>query len=115
MRHPFLSNPLRFVLSVMVLSGMARAEVTPDLLEFRRQATQRMIFDRAQEIPLSGLHRSKIVGLDLMHPLLGTPSGDSKFEIHEGTLRFSAQQASRADRWIGGSVDSIHSHRMISR
>ncbi len=81
---------------------MARAEVTPDLLEFRRQATQRMIFDRDQEIPLAGFHPSKVVGLDLMHPLVGTPTGDPKFEIDEGTLRITAQNASQADRWIGG-------------
>ena len=98
MRLLSLSHPLCLVLSVVVLSATARAEVTPELLEFRRQAAQRMIFDRAQEIPLAGFNPSKVVGLDLMHPLLGTPSGDSKFEIHEGTLRISAQQPSRADR-----------------
>ena len=102
MRLPSLSHPLCLVLSVTVLSGLARAEVTPELLEFRRHAVQRMIFDRAQEIPLAGFNPSKVVGLDVMHPRLGTPSGDSKFEIREGTLRISAQQASRADRWIGG-------------
>lgn len=102
MRRRSLSCISRLVLSVVVLSGMARAEVTPEQLEFRRQATQRMIFDRTQEIPLAGLNPSKVVGLDLMHPLVGTPVGDPKFEIHEGSLRISAQQPSRADRWIGG-------------
>jgi hypothetical protein len=81
---------------------MARAEVTPDQLEFRRQATRRMIFDRAQEIPLSGFNPSKIVGLDLMHPLVGTPDGTPDFGIHDGTLRITARDASKADRWIGG-------------
>ena len=32
-----------------------QAEVTPDQLEFRRQAVQRMIFDRSQDIQLAGL------------------------------------------------------------
>jgi hypothetical protein len=102
MRTLASSHAISLVLSVIVLSGMARAEVTPDQLEFRRQATRRMIFDRGQEIPLAGLQPSKVVGLDLMHPPVGTPTGDSKFEVHEGKLRITANQASRADRWIGG-------------
>ena len=36
-------------------------EVTPDQLEFRRQAVQRMIFDRSQDIPLAGLWPAKVV------------------------------------------------------
>ena len=96
------SRPIHLVLSVIMAAGMARADVTPEHLEFRRQATQRMIFDRNQEIPLAGFNPSKVVGLDLMHPLVGTPSGNPKFSIHEGKLRISADHASHADRWIGG-------------
>ncbi len=81
---------------------MTRAEVTPERLEFRRQATQRMIFDRNQGIPLAGLHPAKVVELDLMHPPVGTPTGDPQVEIHDGKMRISAPQASRTDRWIGG-------------
>ena len=99
---PSLSHSAQLVLTVILVAGMARADVTPERLEFRREAVQRMIFDRNQEIPLAGFNPSKIVGLDLMHPLVGTQSGDSKYEIHEGKLRISATQASRADRWIGG-------------
>lgn len=91
-----------FVLSFMVLSVIAWADVTPDLLEFRRHATRRMIFDAVEGIPLAGFNPSKIVELDLMHPLIGTPSGDPKFEIHEGSLRISAREACQAERWIGG-------------
>ena len=76
--------------------------MTPDQLEFRRQATRRMIFDANEEIPLAGFDPSKVVGLDLMHPFVGTPTGDPKFEIHEGNLRISAQDACRSVRWIGG-------------
>lgn len=82
--------------------AVVQADVTPDQLEFRRQASQRMIFDANQEIPLAGFHPSRIVGLDLMHPLVGTPEGDAKHEIREGKLRISAQSASLAERWIGG-------------
>jgi hypothetical protein len=102
MRPPSVSHKICLVLSFIVLSGMARAEVTPDQLEFRRQATRRMIFDASEEIPLAGFNPSKVVELDLMHPLVGTPTGDPEFGIHEGNLRISARDASRADRWIGG-------------
>ena len=51
---------------------------------------------------MAGLNPSKVVGLDLMHPLVGTPSGDPKFEVHEGMLRVSSSEASQADCWIGG-------------
>lgn len=102
MRTPSLSVITHFFLSVIVLLDLVQADVTPDRLEFRRMAAQRMIFDANQEIPLAGFNPAKVVGLDLMHPLVGTPSGDSKFEIDEGKLRISADKASRADRWIGG-------------
>jgi hypothetical protein len=92
----------RVMLSLIVLVGMASAEVTPGNLEFRRQATQRMIFDRDQEIPLAGFHPSKVIALDLMHPLVGTPSGEPQTAIQAGKLEIRSIQASRADRWIGG-------------
>ncbi len=95
------SHAIGLVLSI-ILIGLAKADVTPDQLEFRRQAVQRMIFDRSQEIPLAGLDPSKIVGLDLMYPIVGTPTGDANFEIRDGALRISSKSASRADRWIGG-------------
>ena len=102
MRTPSRFHIISLALSFIVTAGMARADVTPELLEFRRQATRRMIFDANQEIPLAGFNPSKVVGLDLMHPLVGTPTGDPKFEIHEGTLRINSNTASQADRWIGG-------------
>lgn len=106
MRTPPSFHRIGLVLFVIILSGIVHAEVTPDLLEFRRQATQRMVFDPSEDIPLAGLNPSKVVGLDLMHPLVGTPTGDLKFEIHEGDLRISANAsanaASQANRWIGG-------------
>jgi hypothetical protein len=88
--------------SLMMLTGMTRSEVAPEHLEFRRQAAQRMIFDRNQEIPLAGFNPSKVVGLDLMHPLVGKSSGDATHEIHDGTLEINARSSSETDRWIGG-------------
>jgi hypothetical protein len=101
MRTPSPHPKTGLLLSIIILAGVAAAEVTPDQLEFRRQAARRMIFDASEEIPLAGFNPSKVVGLDLMHPIVGTPDGDPKFEMHEGNLRISSQNASRADRWIG--------------
>ena len=65
-----ISTILTFVLICNPASIYA-AEVTPDQLEFRRQAVQRMIFDKSQDIRLSGLWPAKVVGLDVMHPPVG--------------------------------------------
>jgi hypothetical protein len=102
MQSPLLSLMRGSLLCWIVLSGVAMAEVTPDVLQFRRQAARRMIFDATQEIPLAGLHPSKVVGLDLMHPVVGNQTGNARSVIHEGMLRISADAPSREDRWIGG-------------
>ncbi|HCO93117.1 MAG TPA: hypothetical protein DIU00_04060 [Phycisphaerales bacterium] len=83
-------------------AGIYAAEVTPDKLEFRRQAVQRMIFDRSQDIRLAGLWPAKIVGLDVMHPPVGLQVNDPRLEIQGGRLRISARKAAAATRWIGG-------------
>ena len=79
-----------------------QAEVTPDQLEFRRQAVRRMIFDRSQDIRLAGLWPAKVVGLDVMHPPVGEQANSPKLEVDDGRLRISAQKAVTATRWIGG-------------
>ncbi|MEY3877895.1 MAG: hypothetical protein RLZZ191_1578, partial [Pseudomonadota bacterium] len=43
--------------------------------QFRRQAATRMVFDAAQNIPLSSLRPAKVIDLDLMHPELQADSG----------------------------------------
>ena len=91
-----------YLAASLMLTGMIRAEVAPEHLEFRRQAAQRMIFDRNQEIPLAGFNPSKVVGLDLMHPLVGKPSGDLQYGIQNGKLRVEAKTEGTSDRWIGG-------------
>ncbi len=78
------------------------AEVTPDQLEFRRQAVQRMIFDRSQDIRLSGLWPAKIVGLDVMHPPVGEQATGPQLAIKDGRLRISAKKPAAATRWVGG-------------
>ena len=101
MRISPLPHTLRSAIGLIVLSGIAAADLTPERLEFRRQATRRMIFDANQEIPLAGLDPSKVVGLDLMHPPVGTPTGKAHSGIHKGMLRVSAETPSRDIRWIG--------------
>ena len=57
-------------------AGIYAAEISPDQLEFRRQAVRRMIFDRSQNIPLAGLNPAKVIGLDVMHPPVGPQLND---------------------------------------
>jgi len=82
--------------------GAGHADVAPEQLEFRRQSVRRMIFDRSQNIPLASLRPAKIVGLDLMHPLVGQQTGETQFAIEGEKLRIRADQAAVATRWIGG-------------
>ena len=82
------------------------SEVSPASLLFRRQATRRMIFDRSQEIPLSGLEPSNIVGIDIMHPLVGVQSGQVEYRIEGRAMVVSAVAGSDvidsvSSRWIG--------------
>ena len=77
-------------------------EVTPDQLEFRRQAVQRMIFDRSQDILLAGLWPAKVVGLDVMHPPVGPQTNNPRLAIEDGRLKISAKEQAAATRWIGG-------------
>jgi len=76
--------------------------VTPDQLEFRRQAVRRIIFDRSQDIRLAGLWPANIVGLDVMHPPVGPQTNAPRLEIKSGRLRISGRKATTATRWIGG-------------
>ena len=81
-------------------------DVNPTSLMFRRQATRRMIFDRSQEIPLASLQPAGIVGIDVMHPLVGTPTGSIEFRTDGQALIVSAaadsdQPNAAASRWVG--------------
>jgi len=71
-------------------------------LKFRRQAVRRMVFDRSQDIPLSGLWPATVVGLDVMHPPLGKQVNDPRVSIEGNRLRISSQKPSTATRWVGG-------------
>ena len=77
------------------------SQIQPTDLEFRRQAVRRMIFDQSQNIPLSGLIPAKIIGMDVMHPVVGQQEGNLKLDIEEGRLKITAQEAGTSTRWIG--------------
>ena len=93
----------RAVALLALLSMAVQAEVTPDQLEFRRQAVRRMIFDRSQELPLAGLDPAKVVGLEVMHPPVGKQVGEPLVVVEEGVLRVVAGGSRvTATRWVGG-------------
>ena len=83
-------------------TGIGAADVTPEQLEFRRQAVRRMIFDRSQEIRLAGLWPAKVIGLDVRHPPVGPQVNAPRLMIEDGRLRISAKEQATATRWIGG-------------
>jgi hypothetical protein len=97
---PFFCTMLMLVVSGHPTVAIA-ADVTPDQLEFRRQAVRRMIFDRSQDIPLSGLWPAKVVGWNVMHPPVGEQVNDPLVEIKDGKLRISAKEEATATRWVG--------------
>ncbi|MGB4708265.1 MAG: hypothetical protein WBH50_18590 [Fuerstiella sp.] len=95
-----IAAALQFTLSV---KGMAQpTEVKPQSLVFRRQATQRMIFDRSQQIPLSSLQPKNVLGLDVMHPEVGERTGETRCSIEEGKLIISTGDGATSSRWVGG-------------
>jgi len=92
-----------FISILLFISAIADAQpLSPDDLEFRRQAVQRMIFDKSQRIPLSVLKPAKVVGIDVMHPEVGEQKNTPDLTIERGQLNISAQEAASATRWIGG-------------
>jgi len=81
------------VLITAVVSTVALAAAPSDLL-FRRQAVQRMLFDSSQEIQLSNMNPSKIVGLDVMHPPIGEQKGNARTAVEKDTLVLSSAEDS---------------------
>jgi hypothetical protein len=89
------------ILMISTLSPFAQ-DVDPGKLEFRRQAVQRMIFDKTQNIPLAGLFPAKIVGLDVMHPPVGEQVNNPQLMIENGKLKISSEQNGKTTRYVGG-------------
>ncbi|TWT55372.1 hypothetical protein CA85_49450 [Allorhodopirellula solitaria] len=110
-RHPsfFPGRSVALLIAVILqcaypIEGPAQqASVQPQSLTFRRQATRRMIFDRAQQIPLASMLPAKVVNLDLMHPKVGEQINETACSIEDGKLVItSGDHAATSQRWIGG-------------
>jgi len=91
----------RILLLSLIAITTLTAQITPDQLEFRRQAVKRIIFDKSQNIPLAALNPATIVGLDIMHPAIGEQVNAPKLSIHEGRLKISAENHVTSTRWVG--------------
>ncbi|MCS7466933.1 hypothetical protein NZK35_09775 [Stieleria sp. ICT_E10.1] len=88
---------------VVMIDGLAQTpEIKPQSLQFSRQAVRRMVFDTPQQIPLAALAPATIVGLDLMHPVVGDATGASLVSIDDGRLKLSTANGASSARWIGG-------------
>ena len=95
---------IRLLLSlafVCLLNNIVLSQISPNELEFRRMATKRIIFDRSQNIALSGLSPAKIVGMDVMHPAVGEQKGHLKLNIDKGFLNITSQESGASTRWVG--------------
>ena len=79
----------------------AEAGLSPVDLHFTRQATQRMIFDDDQALPLSSLDPTKIAGLELMHPVRRT-TGKAEVSIKQGRLTIRDESAADTSVWFSG-------------
>jgi hypothetical protein len=90
------------VLLITAVTSTAALAAAPSELQFRRQAVQRMIFDSSQEIKLSNMNPSRIVGLDLMHPPIGQQKGNARAVVEKDALVISSAEDSTITRWVGG-------------
>lgn len=88
------------LLFCLVASGL-RAGESPLDLRFIKQASQRMIFNDDQALPLGALEPAKIVGLELMHPVRRT-SGSAEVSVARGRLIVQAQEESDTSVWFSG-------------
>ena len=79
----------------------AQAGLSPVDLHFTRQASQRMIFDDNQALPLSSLDPTKIAGLELMHPVRRT-TGKAEVGVSQGQLTIHGDSATDTSVWFSG-------------
>ncbi|MBB5353876.1 hypothetical protein HNR46_004140 [Haloferula luteola] len=81
-------------------AALAHDENLPTELHFQRQASQRLIFDREQALPLASLDPTKIVDLELMHPV--RTSGGGKAEVKQGNLILRGPTSFKSSIWLSG-------------
>ncbi len=94
-------SALLIIVLLSISQNTNAQDLLPSDLEFRRQAVKRIIFDRSQNIPLSGLTPAKIVGMNVMHPAVGQQEGNLELEIKKGRLKITAQESGTSTRWVG--------------
>ncbi|BCM94315.1 hypothetical protein IAD21_06220 [Abditibacteriota bacterium] len=74
----------------------------PLQMTFYRQSVKRFIF--SNNIPLSSLNPDEIVGLDLMHPLVGNSTTPCSYVVQNGVLEISSAAApAESARYVGGA------------
>ena len=94
-----LLRPLFLSLVVLpqVLPGASPLE-----LKFTRQAVKRMVFDESQAIPLAAVEPSKVVGLEVMHPLSHRGTGQATVRCEKGAVQFESPAGADTSLWFGG-------------
>jgi len=100
--HRDMKKLLLIIIAVIISPWEINAqELHPTDLEFRRQAVQRILFDKSQDIPLAGFYPSKIVALDVMHPTAGEQLNNPQISLDDGKFSVKSEKASTSTRWVG--------------
>ncbi|MEM7599983.1 MAG: hypothetical protein AAF357_01050 [Verrucomicrobiota bacterium] len=93
---------------LLTVAATGEDSVLPTEIQFKRQAVQRMIFDRNQSIPLSSLNPATIRDLALMHPELdrgksgAEGNGKIRWALEGAKLSGVARESSQSMLWVGG-------------
>lgn len=78
-------------------------DIKPSDIQFKRQAVRRLVFDKADAIPLSTFNPAEIVDLELEYPTINTTSShESNWSLEAGNAIISSDKISESARWIGG-------------
>ena len=80
----------------------AQNQVPPTEIRFVRQATQRLIFDEKQSIPLAKLDPGNITGMPSMHPAKHHLPYHAQIRINEDNLVIDSGKESQTSIWFGG-------------
>lgn len=87
----------------LVQEGVSRPHAKLLDLTFYRQSVRRFLF--SNNIPLASLVPKEIIGLDLMHPIIGKPVSPCVYAIKDGLLEISSgpdSELSESVRYVGG-------------
>jgi len=97
---------LKKTIIALVLLGTfqitAEGQVQPDKIQFVRQGTKRLIFDREQSIPMASLNPEEIIGMKSMHPVKHHTNHQSEVYIEDEQLVIESTQKTETGIWFGG-------------